>query len=81
MADLSTIRETLLQHWDPIGISDAPDAADEYDRYAAEILRMLEAGDGQDRIEAYLSSVTAERMGLRVTEMLRDRIKRTASLL
>lgn len=63
MADIKTIREILLQHWDPIGISDAPDAADEYDRYAAEILQMLEAGKRRDRIETYLGSVTVDRVG------------------
>ena len=28
------VRRILLQEWDPIGIRDAPEASDEYDRYA-----------------------------------------------
>ena len=27
------IRTILMEHWDPIGISDEPNAADEYDLY------------------------------------------------
>ena len=81
MADLNTIREILLQHWDPIGVGDAPDAVDEYDHYAIKILQMLEAEEGRDRIEAYLGSVTVDRMGLRITGTLHDSIKRTANLL
>lgn len=51
MADLNIIREILLQHWDPIGVGDAPDAVDEYDHYAIKILQMLEAEEGRDRID------------------------------
>jgi len=30
---MRAIRAALMQHWDPIGVADIPEAADEYDSY------------------------------------------------
>ena len=41
---MSQSRQVLLADWDPIGIRDVPQARDEYDGYAATIVRMLAGG-------------------------------------
>jgi hypothetical protein len=35
------VRRVLMDEWDPIGVRDAPEAQDEYDRYVAEVYVML----------------------------------------
>ena len=35
------VREVLMRHWDPIGVSDHPQAQDEYDSYGAKAYVML----------------------------------------
>jgi len=79
--NLNVIREILLRHWDPIGICDVPEAADEYDHYAAAILQMLKAGRNRDDLEAYLIDVMTSRMGLQGTNTFRDKAKRAAHLI
>jgi hypothetical protein len=63
---LSTLQRILLEEWDPIGVQDAPGAADEYDSYAFEIYTMLHsaAPPTAERIAAYLTLIEAEHMGL-----------------
>lgn len=48
------IDEILLQFWDPIGVKDAPEAADEYTSYARTIVRMLSEGRDAYAISNYL---------------------------
>ena len=38
------IRTVLMEHWDPIGVSEMPEAADEYDSYIPNIKALLRAG-------------------------------------
>lgn len=40
-ADLAIIQKILLNEWDPIGVSDIPEAQDEYDAYADTVFGML----------------------------------------
>lgn len=38
------LRALLMDHWDPIGVAEVPEAADEYDTYVGHIGRMLREG-------------------------------------
>jgi hypothetical protein len=58
------IRRILMSEWDPIGVNDNPEAADEYDGYVGPVLDLLNARAGSDEIAAYLQKVETERMGL-----------------
>lgn len=46
----NAIREVLLRAWDPIGISDDPDAQDEYDGYVWVIYGLLARRQPRDRL-------------------------------
>ncbi|WP_234843641.1 hypothetical protein [Sinorhizobium meliloti] len=59
------IREVLLHAWDPIGISSLPEASDEYDVYADDVLGMLvNEGAPAEHIANYLLEIATEHMGL-----------------
>lgn len=61
------LRRLLMQEWDPIGVKDAPEAADEYDGYRSPLMQLLRDGAAAERIADYLT--TAERgMGLTPAE-------------
>lgn len=59
------VRDILLRDWDPIGVSDIPEAKDEYDSYADTVFSMLinQKAD-TDEIASYLFRVATERMRL-----------------
>ena len=59
------IRAVLLQEWDPIGVKDVPEAADEYDGYIAGISALLRAGATDEQIAHHLSEIETKEMGLR----------------
>lgn len=48
---------------DPIGISDVPEAADEYDSYIGGVYDLLEQGASEERIRAYLRKIEIDWMG------------------
>jgi hypothetical protein len=56
--------EVLHYVWDPIGVSSAPQARDEYHAYLPQVFDLLRKGADESRISAYLTSVTTEQMGL-----------------
>jgi hypothetical protein len=60
----AAIRRILMSEWDPIGVNDTPEAADEYDGYIDPVLDLLNAKAGSDEVAAYLRKVETERMGL-----------------
>lgn len=62
---LQRVRRVLMQQWDPIGVRDVPQAQDEYDIYAEEIVRMLSAGRSARELVAYLMDAETNAMGLR----------------
>ncbi len=64
------VRDVLLRDWDPIGISDIPEAKDEYDAYAEVVLGMLinENATAED-IASYLFKIATEHMALSDREM------------
>jgi len=64
-ANRAVIRKILLADWDPIGVSDIPEAADEYDAYADTVFSMLVNQNASvDDVAQYLFKVATERMGL-----------------
>jgi hypothetical protein len=60
---LGFIRLILLVEWDPIRILGEPRAMDEYDRYAVEILDLLQSDKGAADLSAYLNHVQSDLMG------------------
>lgn len=56
--------EVLHYLWDPIGISDMPGARTEYRSYLPRLSSLLAQHASQEIIEDYLSSISANRMGL-----------------
>ena len=56
------IRRILMAEWDPIGVSDTPEAADEYDLYIGGVYELLERGASDANIYAYLRGVEVDRM-------------------
>jgi hypothetical protein len=62
---LRKIRGVLSEDWDPIGVRDIPQAADEYDSYSTPIYTILRQHHSEDALLDYLSWMT-EHMGLTV---------------
>lgn len=58
------IRNILMSEWDPIGVNDTPEAADEYDGYIGPVLDLLNAKASSEKIAGYLQEVETQRMGL-----------------
>jgi len=54
----------LWEKWDPCGVSDAPEARDEYHSYLPQVFGLVMRGCDVKEIEEYLRSVEVERMGL-----------------
>ena len=51
-----------MAEWDPIGINDVPEAADEYDSYIGGVYDLLAQGASQDSIRAYLRQIEIDQM-------------------
>jgi hypothetical protein len=60
----SGVRRLLMDEWDPIGVQQWPEAADEYDSYVGVVGRMLHEGATAAEIEKYLTGIREEYMGL-----------------
>jgi len=60
----TAIRHILMSDWDPIGVSDTPEAADEYDSYIGGIYDLLAGGTTDRQLAQYLRRIETERMGL-----------------
>ena len=58
------IREILLRDWDPIGVSDVPEAQDEYDSYIPGIYARLIRGVSQQDVFDHLWQIETRNMGL-----------------
>jgi hypothetical protein len=56
--------EVLHYIWDPIGISDDPQARDEYYAYLPVVFGLLKANAGAEAIAEHLQRIRTERMGL-----------------
>lgn len=58
------IDEILWKDWDPIGISDMPQARDEYYGYLPHVFSLALDNQPAEKIAEYLHWVASERMGL-----------------
>jgi hypothetical protein len=58
------IRAVFMQHWDPIGVADVPEAQDEYDSYVGPVYRLLASGASDAELIDYLYNTETETMGL-----------------
>ena len=58
------IRPVLMEEWDPLGVNDVPEAADEYDSYIGGIYALLRDGAADERIAQHLSEIETKTMGL-----------------
>ena len=58
------VDEVLHYIWDPIGVSDVPQARDEYQSYAPQVVKLLQEKQSVETIANYLGMVVTERMGL-----------------
>jgi len=56
------IRRVLMAEWDPIGVSDIPEAADEYDSYIGGVYELLERGASAANICDYLRNIEVDQM-------------------
>ena len=61
---MQTIRSALMRHWDPIGVADVPEAADEYDNYIGSVYRILAGSRSEDELVEFLFRTETETMGL-----------------
>ena len=57
------LRAVAMEKWDPIGVSDVPEAADEYDAHLGQIAARLREGVSSEDLAASLTRLTAY-MGL-----------------
>lgn len=58
------VDEVLHYIWDPIGVSDAPQARDEYHSYLPQIFGMIRDGAESTEVAAHLGKIATETMGL-----------------
>jgi hypothetical protein len=61
------LRSLLMEHWDPIGVKNSPEATDEYDGYGASVVHLLREGASAQRVAEYLAEVEQTRMDLTTT--------------
>lgn len=73
------IGDILMQYWDPIGVSDIPEAQGEYDSYVGPVYRVLAGSRSEEEIISHLSHVEANMMGFGGAD--HDRLRRVAGRL
>lgn len=59
-----TIKDVLLNEWDPIGVEAIPEAQDEYDGYVPTVYSMLIARKPINEVFEYLLWLETDHMGL-----------------
>lgn len=70
--------EVLYYHWDPIGVSEAPAARDEYDSYVPGVVSLVTRGATEEEIAAFLTEIEGSQMGLAPNS---ERARRAAEIL
>ena len=77
--NLARIREVLMHTWDPIGVRDIEEAADEYDAYAGRVHHLLFAEHADVRaIATYLFDAAHRHMGIPDSAFL-EKVSRDAA--
>ena len=79
--ELEEIKRIFLREWDPIGVSDVLEAADEYDSYAFQVFTKLHQGASAVSISEYLRWAETDHMGLSVGSGRIDEISEKVVLL
>jgi hypothetical protein len=69
---LAQVKEILFLEWDPIGVNDNEWCRDEYDHYAATIVRMIQSNANEQKVVNHLQSLQLNSMGLSNTNAERD---------
>ena len=79
---IQAIRDALMRDWDPIGVADIPEAADEYDSYIGSVYRILAGTRSEDELVEFLYHTETETMGLGAgsRERLREVARRLLTL-
>ena len=73
---MQTIRAALMRDWDPIGVAEIPEAADEHDSYIGSVYRILTATLSEDELVEFLYRTETETMGLSADS--RERVREVA---
>ncbi len=60
---LPALRLLAIEHWDPLGVYDRPQAADAYDAYLQRAVALLRKGGGADDLARYLGDVRTKALG------------------
>jgi hypothetical protein len=75
------IRDILLHEWDPLGVSQIPEAADEYDSYLPHVHRLIVEGADARKILDYLQAIETKEIGVWGDPKIAERVAaRLASL-
>lgn len=62
------VDEILFYHWDPVGVSDSPEAREEYHIYLPQIFLLIKNGATADPISKLLAKYQTEDMGMPLDE-------------
>jgi hypothetical protein len=62
--EIQEVRRLLRECWDPIGVQDIPEAADEYESYVGGVHRLLAARPTAAEVAKHLWDIEVYRMGL-----------------
>lgn len=76
---IAAVDAVLWTVWDPIGVNDAEEAQDEYSSYAPGIVRLLDSGASDHRIERHLNELVRVSMGMQPIDP--ERTRRTVAAL
>ena len=63
----------LFDEWDPIGVKALGFPRDEYDSYAAGLIRLVLAGADENQIATHLAELERDQMGLTYAESVRHK--------
>ena len=69
------IRQILLRDWDPVGVGDNPNLADEYDGYLGGIMRLMENGCSFSELQQHLAHIEEE-LGIQLPNEQRSKAAR-----
>ena len=75
------VDEVLHYLWDPIGVSDVPEARDEYHSYLPHVFSLLVHRASAEQITDFLVHTAAETMGLGATAQGREHARQITATL
>lgn len=68
---IDQIRQILLRYWDPLGVGDNPNLADEYDAYLSAIYKILNSHGTSDQLMVHLQNIEENSLGMAGPETAR----------